>query len=116
MAFNRRPIQHDGPMTDQPRPQRQSRPGKPRPAGPPKGPRRSAPPETTNAETFYYLKQMNAKTPMVVVLRDGERLHGWIEWYDRNSIKLNRPLEPNLLILKRNIKYMHKDQGDDPEE
>ena len=32
---------------------------------------KSAPPETTNAENFYYLKQMNAKTPMVVILTDG---------------------------------------------
>ena len=34
--------------------------------------RKQAPPEQTNAEAFYYLKQMNAKTPMVVVLNDGE--------------------------------------------
>ena len=31
-----------------------------------------APPETTNAENFYYQKQMQGKTPMVIVLRDGE--------------------------------------------
>ena len=30
------------------------------------------PPETTNAENFYYQKQMQSKTPMVIVLRDGE--------------------------------------------
>ena len=31
-----------------------------------------APPESTNAENFYYQKQMQAHTPMVIVLRDGE--------------------------------------------
>jgi hypothetical protein len=45
--------------------------------------RRSAPPESTNAEAFYYLKQMNGQTPMVVVLNDGEELRGHIEWYDK---------------------------------
>src|SRR5256886_13558799 len=47
--------------------------------------RRSAPAEQTNAENFYYQKQMQAKTPMVLVLRDGEEIHGVIEWYDRSE-------------------------------
>ena len=33
--------------------------------------RKQVPPEQTNAEEFYYLKQMAGKTPMVVVLTDG---------------------------------------------
>ena len=33
--------------------------------------RKQSPPEQTNAEEFYYLKQMASKTPMVVVLTDG---------------------------------------------
>jgi len=72
--------------------------------------RKQAPPEQTNAEEFYYLKQMAARTPMVVVLTDGEELHGWIEWYDKNALKINRHREPNLLILKRNIRYMFKEE------
>ncbi len=43
-----------------------------------------APTEQTNAENFYYQKQMQTKTPMVVVLRDGEEVHGYIEWYDKS--------------------------------
>ena len=34
---------------------------------------RTAPPDVTNAENFYYLKQMNARTPMVFIMADGER-------------------------------------------
>ena len=68
--------------------------------------RKQSPPEQTNAEEFYYLKQMAAKTPMVVVLGDGEELHGWIEWYDKGAIKLNRHEGPNLLIPKHNIRHM----------
>ena len=72
--------------------------------------RKSSPPEQTNAEEFYYLKQMAAKTPMVVVLGSGEELRGWIEWYDQAAIKLNRHDGPNLLIPKHNIRYMFKEE------
>ena len=72
--------------------------------------RRQSPPEQTSAEEFYYLKQMSAKTPMVVLLNDGEELRGWIEWYDRGAIKLNRHDGPNLMILKHNIRYMFKEE------
>jgi host factor-I protein len=71
--------------------------------------RKQVPPEQTNAENYYYIKQMTGKTPMVVVLEDGETLRGSIEWYDKNCIKLNRDPEPNLMLMKRHIKYMYKD-------
>jgi len=67
------------------------------------------PPDQTNAENFYYVKQMQAKTPMVFVLRDGEMLHGVIEWYDKCCLKVNRTEGPNLLIYKPAIKYMYKE-------
>ncbi len=70
--------------------------------------KRSAPPEQTNAENFYYIKQMQSKTLMVIVLKDGEELHGYIEWYDKSCLKINREGAPNLLIFKPNIKYMYK--------
>jgi sRNA-binding regulator protein Hfq len=72
--------------------------------------RKQAPPEQTNAEEFYYLKQMAAKTQMVVVLTNDEELRGWIEWYDKGALKLNRPDGPNLLLLKHNIRYMYKEE------
>ncbi len=72
-------------------------------------PKKSSPLEQTNAENFYYQKQMQAKTPMVVVLRDGEVVQGIIEWYDKNCIKLNRTGAPNLMIYKPAIKYMFKE-------
>ena len=73
------------------------------------GARKVSPPEQTNAENFYYQKQMQSKTPMVVVLTDGEELHGLIEWYDRACIKLNRNGASNLMIYKPSIKYMYKE-------
>lgn len=71
--------------------------------------KKGTPPEQTNAENFYYQKQMQSKTAMVVVLRDGEEIHGVIEWYDKNCIKLNRNSGPNLMIYKPSIKYMYKE-------
>ncbi|HTQ58797.1 MAG TPA: hypothetical protein VMI32_01125 [Candidatus Solibacter sp.] len=71
--------------------------------------KKPAPPETTHAENFYWVKQMQSHTPMVVALDTGELLHGTVEWYDRDCIKLTRHGSPNLLIFKRVIKYVHKD-------
>ncbi len=74
------------------------------------GGKKPTPPEQTNAENFYYQKQMQSRTPMVIVLRDGEEVHGLIEWYDRNCIKVNRDGGgPNLMIYKPAIKYMFKE-------
>ncbi len=72
--------------------------------------RKQTPPEQTYAEEFYFLKQMAAKTPMVLVLTNDEELRGWIEWYDKRSIKFHRHREPNLLIPKANIRYLFKEE------
>jgi len=71
--------------------------------------KKTPPAETTHAENFYYQKQMQGKVQMVVVLRDGEEVHGVIEWYDRSCLKLNRLDGPNLMIYKPSIKYMYKE-------
>ncbi len=99
-ALNRN---HDHPRTESAeRPQRSERPSNG--AG-----KKSAPPEQTHAENFYYQKQMQAKTPMVIVLQDGEEVHGVIEWYDKYCLKVNRIGAANLLIYKPSIKYMYKE-------
>jgi host factor-I protein len=76
----------------------------------PQGGKKIPPVDQTHAESFYYQKQMQSKTLMVVVTRDGEQLHGIIEWYDKNCIKLNRVNgQSNLLIYKSAIRYMYKE-------
>src|SRR5581483_4991880 len=87
------------PMERRERPERSGGPGG----------KKTPPAENTNAENFYYQKQMQTRTQMVVVLRDGEEIHGIIEWYDRNCIKLNRNGQPNLMVYKPSIKYMYKE-------
>jgi sRNA-binding regulator protein Hfq len=59
-----------------------------------------------HAELFYLQKQIQSQTPMVIVLEDGERLDGCIEWYDRNSLKVRG--RSRTLVFKSAIKYMYK--------
>ena len=58
------------------------------------------------AEMFYLQKQIQSQTPMVIVLEDGERLEGCIEWYDRGALKIRG--RSKTLIYKSAIKYMYK--------
>jgi sRNA-binding regulator protein Hfq len=74
--------------------------------------KKAIPPEVTNAENFYYQKQMANRTKMVILLKDGEEVRGVIEWYDKFALKVHRQTEPNILLLKDNIKYMYKENED----
>ncbi|MFZ0819779.1 MAG: RNA chaperone Hfq [Candidatus Acidiferrales bacterium] len=71
--------------------------------------KKPTPPEQTHAENFYWVKQMQSRAPVAIVLSDGELLHGVVEWYDRDCIKLTRIGSPNLLVYKHSIKYVYKD-------
>jgi host factor-I protein len=99
-SFSRNDHNHSASPMGERRPERGERNG---------GGRKVTPPEQTNAENFYYQKQMQSKTPMVLVLRDGEEVHGVIEWYDKTCLKINRAGAPNLMIYKPAIKYMYKE-------
>ena len=58
------------------------------------------------AEQFYLQKQIQSQTPMVIVLEDGEKLEGQIEWYDRGVLKVRG--RSKMLIYKTAIRYMYK--------
>jgi sRNA-binding regulator protein Hfq len=62
--------------------------------------------ESSNAEAFYFQKQVQTQTRMVIVLEGGEQVEGCIEWYDRNAIKVRGATR--MLIYKDGIKYMYK--------
>ncbi len=70
--------------------------------------RKTPPPIETRAEIYYYKKQIDAHTPMVIVLQDGEEIEGTIEWYDKEALKINRKDAPNIMLLRHSIKYMYK--------
>jgi sRNA-binding regulator protein Hfq len=58
------------------------------------------------AELFYLQKQIQSQTPMVIVLEDGERIEGCIEWYDRRALKVRG--REKTLVYKSAVKYMYK--------
>jgi sRNA-binding regulator protein Hfq len=62
--------------------------------------------ESSHAEAFYFQKQMQSQTLMVFVMDDGELIEGYIEWYDRNAIKVRHG--GRTLIYKSSIKYLYK--------
>jgi sRNA-binding regulator protein Hfq len=63
--------------------------------------------ESSHAEAFYFQKQMQMQTEMMVVLDDGEELRGVIEWYDKCVVKL-RVGRQRVLVYKSGIKYLFK--------
>lgn len=63
-------------------------------------------PLQSHAEVFYLQKQIQAQTPMVIVLMDGQRVEGCIEWYDSNALKVRG--KTRVLVYKSAIKYMYK--------
>src|SRR5260370_2595949 len=75
---------------------------------PANGPRRGSPQDQTHAENYYYQKQIQSKTLVVVVLKDGEQGQGLLERYDRTCIKLSRTGGPPLLIYKPPPPYTPK--------
>jgi sRNA-binding regulator protein Hfq len=70
--------------------------------------RKSGPAEQTHAEMFYFQKQIQGKTPMTLVLKNGETIVGVIEWYDKNCLKINRNGRSSVLIYKAAIRYIYK--------
>ena len=67
---------------------------------------KTPPPEETNEEAAF-LKGLGEKQRAVSIkLADGEIVRGWIEYYDKNMIRVTREGEPNLFIFKHDIVYI----------
>jgi len=68
-----------------------------------------AAPEVTYREGEYIDRLSKNKTAVVVKLIDGEEVRGWIEYYDKDIIRITRSTEPNLFIYKNRVKYLFED-------
>jgi host factor-I protein len=65
------------------------------------------PPSEETFEEATFLKSLGEKRkPVTIKLMDGEVVGGWIEYYDRNMIRLTREGAPNLFIFKHEIMYI----------
>jgi sRNA-binding regulator protein Hfq len=72
--------------------------------------------DSSHAEVFYFQKQIQAQTRMIVMLENGDELEGVIEWYDRFAIKLRNVgrggllsgARTRVLVYKDSIRYIYK--------
>jgi host factor-I protein len=70
------------------------------------------PPPDETFEEAAYLKLLGEKQKAVSIkLNDGEVVRGWIEYYDRNMVRLTREGAPNLFIFKHDIMYIAEEAG-----
>ena len=67
---------------------------------------KSPPLETTNEEAAHLKWLVEQKKPVSIKLVSGEVVSGWIEYYDRNMLRLTRDGKPNLFIYKHQIAYL----------
>ena len=83
-----------------------------RPQSEPSYPRRSkSPPAGETGREADYLKQLGEhQRPVTIKLTDGEVVRGWIEYYDRNMVRVTREGAPNLFIFKHQIRYIAEDR------
>lgn len=72
---------------------------------------RTPPPEDTFEEASFLKGLGEKQKPVSVKLMDGQVVRGWIEYYDRNMVRLTREGAPNLFIFKHEIMYIAEDGG-----
>ena len=68
-----------------------------------------AAPEITHREADYIDKLSKGRTQVVVKLVGNEEVRGWIEYYDKDIIRITRDTQPNLFIYKSRVKYLYED-------
>lgn len=72
---------------------------------------KAPPPDSTNEEAAYLKSLTENHRPVEIKLTDGETVRGWIEYYDRNMLRLTREGQPNLFIFKHQVAYIAEDSA-----
>lgn len=83
-----------------------------------KGPGKAQARAATHAETFFYVKQVENRTPLVFRLRDGEEIRGVLDWYDQRAFRVALAEGGHLVLQKHAVAFVYKDPdafGDAPE-
>lgn len=65
---------------------------------------KNPPPGETGQEALYLRFLSEKQVPVIVKLRDGESVQGWIEYFDDRMVRLTREGKPNLFIYKAQIR------------
>src|ERR1700684_2085496 len=65
---------------------------------------KAPPPGDTGQEALYLRSLSDRQVAVIVKLRDGETVRGWIEYFDDAMLRLTREGQPNLFIYKHQIR------------
>ncbi|MGO9863182.1 MAG: Hfq-like protein [Terriglobales bacterium] len=71
--------------------------------------KRTPPPDDTFEEATYLKALGEQQRAVSLKLADGEVVRGWIEYYDKNMVRVTREDGPNLFIFKHEIVYIAED-------
>ena len=71
---------------------------------------RTPPPEDTLEEASFLKAIGEKQKPVSIKLMDGQTVRGWVEYYDKNMVRLTRDGEPNLFIFKHEIMYIAEEK------
>ncbi|HLG98064.1 MAG TPA: hypothetical protein VKX49_17240 [Bryobacteraceae bacterium] len=66
-------------------------------------------PEQTFEEVKYLRYLITNEVPVCIRLSSNEEVHGIIEFFDTNFIRVTRHGEPNLFLFKHDIKYLYEE-------
>lgn len=72
---------------------------------------RTPPPEDTFEESGFLKNLGEKQRPVSIKLMDGQTVRGWIEYYDKNMVRLTREGAPNLFIFKHEIMYIAEENS-----
>ena len=72
---------------------------------------KTPPPEDTYEESSYLKALGEKQKPVSVKLMGGDIVRGWVEYFDKNMIRLTREGAPNLFIFKHEIMWIAEDGG-----
>jgi hypothetical protein len=66
--------------------------------------------ESTGMEAWYMKQLMTSEIPIVVVLDTGERVRGFVRYYDKDTFSLG-PADgsPKMFLRKESIRYLYEE-------
>lgn len=72
---------------------------------------KAVPPEETFEEAAYLKALCDKQNPVSIKMMDGDIMQGYLEYYDKNMVRLTRDGAPNLFIFKHEIMYIAEDSS-----
>ncbi|HEU0179735.1 MAG TPA: hypothetical protein VFV58_36350 [Blastocatellia bacterium] len=66
--------------------------------------------ESTGMEAWYMKQLMTAEIPIVVVLNTGEKVRGYVRYYDKDTFSLGPANgSPKMFLRKDSIRYLYEE-------